>query len=84
MNLDSCFKIFLYVSKEDKGVLQKEVEILGLVHVDELGDDFKIQEFNNLFWVWKIREQQDMMAYQLRMEDVGYQRWRSWNVIEIV
>ena len=49
MNLDSCFKIFLYVSKEDKGVLQKEVEILGLVHVDELGDDFKIQEFNNLF-----------------------------------
>jgi len=49
LNLDSCFKIFLYVSKEDKGVLQKEVEILGLVHVDELGDDFKIQEFNNLF-----------------------------------
>jgi hypothetical protein len=43
------FKIFLYVSKENKGVLQKEVEVLGLVHVDELGDDFKIQEVNGLF-----------------------------------
>jgi len=43
------FKILLYVSKENKGVLQKEVEVLGLVHIDELGDDFKIQEVNNVF-----------------------------------
>jgi len=77
------FKTFLYVSKESKVVLQKEVEVLGLVPVDELDDGFKIQEVNNLFWVWKIREQQGMVAYQLRMEDVGYQRWRSWNFIEI-
>jgi hypothetical protein len=30
-------------------VLQKEVEVLGLVPVDELDDGFKIQEVNNLF-----------------------------------
>jgi len=43
------FKTFLYVSKESKVVLQKEVEVLGLVPVDELDDGFKIQEVNNLF-----------------------------------
>lgn len=71
-------------TKENKGVILKEIEVLGLDHVDELDDYFKLQEVNKLFWVQKITEQQDMMAYQLRLEDAVYRRWRSLNFVEIV
>jgi hypothetical protein len=30
-------------------VLLKEVEVLGLDHIDELDDDFKIENVNKLF-----------------------------------
>ena len=83
-NPDSCWRHFCMFTNENEGVLLKEVEVLGLDHIDELDDDFKVQKVNKLFWVWKMTEQQDMMAYQLGMEDVGYHRWRSWNFIEIV
>jgi len=36
-------------TKENKGVLLKKVEVLDLDHIDELDDNFKIQEVNKLF-----------------------------------
>jgi hypothetical protein len=36
-------------TKENKGVLLNKVEVLDQDHIDELDDDFKIQEKNKLF-----------------------------------
>ena len=45
--------------KENKGFLVNEVPILGPDYVDELDDDFTVQE---------VRKQQRAMLYQLRRE----------------
>jgi len=45
MNSDSCLKHFSQLcTKEDKGLLLSEVQILGLNYVDKLVDDFTVQE----------------------------------------
>jgi len=44
LTADSCFKTSLYVfSKDGKGLLKNEVQILDPDHADELGDGFTIQ-----------------------------------------
>jgi glucan phosphoethanolaminetransferase (alkaline phosphatase superfamily) len=44
LNADSCLgQLFTLFSKDDKGLLKNEVQILDLVHADELGDGFTIQ-----------------------------------------
>ena len=49
LNPDSCLRQFCMFTKENKGVILKEIEVLGLDHVDELDDYFKLQEVNKLF-----------------------------------
>jgi len=49
LNPDSCLRHFCMCTKENKGVLLKKVEVLDLDHIDELDDNFKIQEVNKLF-----------------------------------
>ena len=45
LNSDSCWKHFsMLFKKEDKGFLVNEVPILGPDYVDELDDDFTVQE----------------------------------------
>jgi len=43
------FKTFLYVYKRKQRGVTEGVEVLGLDHIDELDDDFKIQDVNKLF-----------------------------------